>query len=91
MKFGDIHCWIFGSLACDISINVDDEVKAGSETLGFIHANPEHVLAERPDKDWNVEGPADSSRHTNIGKATFLWCVRYTALYTGQRQYQFPI
>ena len=72
MKLGDFHSWIFGSLACDISIEVDYEVEAGSETLGFIHADPEHVLAERPDKDWNVERQPDCGCHSNIGKAAFL-------------------
>jgi hypothetical protein len=72
MEFGDVHGWIFGSLACDVSIKVDYEIDAGSETFVFIHANPEHVLAEGSDKDRNIERHADCSSHTNIGKATFL-------------------
>ena len=72
MEFGDVHGSILGSLACGVSIKVDHEVDAGSENFVFIHADPEHVLAERADKDRNIDRYADCSGHTNIGKATFL-------------------
>ena len=72
MEFSDVYGWIFGSLACDVSVKVEHEVEARSEMFGFIHADPEHVLAERTDEDRNIERHADCSSHTNIGKATFL-------------------
>ena len=46
MEFGYIYGCIIGSMACDISIKVNDEVEAGSEFLASIHADPEHVLSE---------------------------------------------
>ena len=72
IKFRDFDGWIIVSIACDISIEINDKFEAGSEFLASIHADPVHVLAERPDKNWNGDREADCSSHTNIGKTTFL-------------------